>query len=97
MKKSILFLFLLYSSLVASNCQDILKEADKYLQRVPLCDITAEKHANIALTYYKRYEICMKLSETGYKNDFDINPLDIIKEVHEGKKEKSNKCSSFMN
>lgn len=54
------------------RCGHILAEGDKYLQRVPLCDVSAEKHANIAMVYYKRYELCEK--QGGY--NFKINKLE---------------------
>ena len=59
------------NSLFGANCDNLLKEADKYLSRVALCEATSEKHATIALAYYKRYEICINYLRT----NFQINPL----------------------
>ena len=59
------------NSLFGANCDNLLKEADKYLSRVALCEVTAEKHATISLAYYKRYEICINYLRT----NFQINPL----------------------
>ena len=59
------------NSLFGANCDNLLKEADKYLSRVALCEVTAEKHATISLAYYKRYEICINHLRT----NFQINPL----------------------
>lgn len=87
MKKSIIFLFFIYSNLTATSCLDILKEGDKYLNRVPLCEATNEKHSNIANAYYKRYEICVKLEGKGTVNNFNINPFDDT-ETYDCKKEK---------
>ncbi|WP_418181384.1 hypothetical protein ACNSOL_11835 (plasmid) [Aliarcobacter lanthieri] len=82
MKKLIYIGLLSCSSLFAANCDDLLKEADKYLQRVPLCDVSAEKNANIALVYYKRYEICRyqyESSNNSYRSNiaktFKIHPF----------------------
>ena len=73
---------ILSSSLFGANCDNLLKEADKYLSRVALCEATAEKHATIALAYYKRYEICTYNYEdngsnyrTGHQKIFQIDPL----------------------
>lgn len=73
--RKILFIGLLATSSLfgeyGTNCDNLLKEADKYLSRVALCEVTAEKHATIALAYYKRYEICINYLRT----NFQINPL----------------------
>ena len=73
--RKILFIGLLATSSLfgeyGTNCDNLLKEADKYLNRVALCEVTAEKHATIALAYYKRYEICINYLRT----NFQINPL----------------------
>ena len=85
--RKILFIGLLATSSLfganGANCDNLLKEADKYLNRVALCEVTAEKHATIALAYYKRYEICAYNYEntnsnykTGSQKTFKINPLE---------------------
>ncbi|MEV9477493.1 hypothetical protein ACOTVS_09810 [Aliarcobacter butzleri] len=96
MKKLIFIGLITCGPLFANNCDILLKEADKYLQRVPLCDVTSEKHANIALAYYKRYEICRYEYEkagTKFKTDiatsFKINPLDDDNESFECQKHKN--------
>ena len=74
MKKILIVGLIATSSLFGeygTNCDNLLKEADKYLSRVALCEVTAEKHATIALAYYKRYEICINYLRT----NFQINPL----------------------
>ena len=84
MKRNIFLIILgISSSLFAAEdqvdkgrCGHILAEGDKYLGRVSLCDVSAEKHANIALAYYKRYELCKQSANritgaSGY--NFKIN------------------------
>ena len=74
MKKILIVGLIATSSLFGeygTNCDNLLKEADKYLSIVALCEVTAEKHATIALAYYKRYEICINYLRT----NFQINPL----------------------
>ncbi len=74
MKKILIVGLIATSSLfgaIGTNCDNLLAEADKYLSRVALCEVTAEKHATISLAYYKRYEICINHLRT----NFQINPL----------------------
>ena len=68
MKKT-LCLFLLSSYLFggsATDCYDFLKKGDENLRNVQTEKYLDYKwfYSNFALTYYKRYEICMK-----YEND----------------------------
>lgn len=75
MKKILIVGLIATSSLLeasVTNCDSLLREADKYLSRVALCEATSEKHATIALAYYKRYEICINYLRT----NFQINPLE---------------------
>lgn len=86
MKKILIVGLIATSSLLeasVTNCDSLLREADKYLSRVALCEATSEKHATIALAYYKRYEICAYNYEntnsnykTGSQKTFKINPLE---------------------
>ena len=76
MKKFFIALSLIISnSLFGANCDNLLKEADKYLSRVALCEATADKHATIALAYYKD----MKFVHTIMKIIVQIIELDIKK------------------
>lgn len=47
-----------------TKCNYILAEGDKFLQRVPLCEESAQKHASIAMAYYKRYELCKEQKDS---------------------------------
>lgn len=59
MKRLILIPFIAMS-LYATECENLLKEGDKYLQRIPLCDVVAVDNAILAKAYYERYNICIK-------------------------------------
>lgn len=71
MKKTLFLLFFTSFLLANDSCLNLLKEGDKYLQRIPLCDETAEKHALLAKAYFERYNICIKNPEL----KININPL----------------------
>lgn len=75
MKRVVLLTIFGLSSLFANSCDYILKEGDKYLKRIPLCEVTAEKHSNIALAYYKRYELCKtELNNPSFRgSDIELN------------------------
>lgn len=72
MKKT-LCLVLLSSYLFGSSgddCYDFLEKGDENLRKVRTAEYFTLKgfHSNLALTYYKRYEICMKY-ESESEND----------------------------
>ncbi len=75
MKRLILIPFIAMS-LYATECENLLKEGDKYLQRIPLCDVVAVDNATLAKAYYERYNICVKDKKYNVKRPLKIHPFD---------------------
>lgn len=72
MKRLVLIPFLAMS-LYATECENLLKEGDKYLQRIPLCDVVAADNAILAKAYYERYNICVHSNDNKV---LKVHPLD---------------------
>lgn len=51
------------------GCYDFLEKGDENLRKVQTAEYFTQRgfHSNLALTYYKRYEICMKYESENEK------------------------------
>lgn len=90
MKKILATLTLIAINSFGSGCDDLLREGDKYLQRIPLCDEMSAQNAAIANTYYTRYEICAKSTVKR-----DIEALNILDNKEDSKCTKKIKWAIF--
>lgn len=70
MSRILLLSLLITNYLFASKCEHLLKEGDKYLEKVSLSKDASivNYYSNAANAYFKRFEICIYQYESNTQN-----------------------------